>query len=166
MADGLDLPFPILDDGTDVRAPIAGVIAGLRAASYHWAVFLPVDAPLITAKALDRLASACLDAAVTQRGPLPGAFSKGALPVLEDRLARGELTLKDAAEELDARVVEIDPRLLVNVNTREDLRAIRLWPGPERRTLRQRLALGPLSYTLLVLVASAVVFGLWRWVAG
>ena len=51
-ADGLELPFPLLDDGSDVRAPIAGVIAGLRAASYHWAVFLPVDAPLVTAEAL------------------------------------------------------------------------------------------------------------------
>ena len=31
-ADGLELPFELLDDGTDVRAPIAGVVAGLRAA--------------------------------------------------------------------------------------------------------------------------------------
>ena len=31
-ADQLGLPFPVLDDGIDVRAPIAGVIAGLRAA--------------------------------------------------------------------------------------------------------------------------------------
>ena len=27
-ADGLELPFELLDDGTDVRAPIAGVVAG------------------------------------------------------------------------------------------------------------------------------------------
>jgi len=26
------LPFEVIDDGTDVRAPIAGVVAGLRAA--------------------------------------------------------------------------------------------------------------------------------------
>ena len=29
-ADRLPLPFAVVDDGTDVRAPIAGVIAGLR----------------------------------------------------------------------------------------------------------------------------------------
>ena len=31
-ADALDLPFPVLDDGSKVRAPLAGVVAGLRAA--------------------------------------------------------------------------------------------------------------------------------------
>ncbi|HSK15270.1 MAG TPA: NTP transferase domain-containing protein, partial [Gaiellaceae bacterium] len=30
--DGLALPFPLVDDGSDVRAPIVGVAAGLRAA--------------------------------------------------------------------------------------------------------------------------------------
>ena len=165
-ADGLELPFPVLDDGTDVRAPIAGVIAGLRAASFHWAVFLPVDVPLVTVDALDRLADACLDAAVNQRGPLPGAFSRGALPVLEARLDRGDLALRDAAEELDAREVYIDPWLLVNVNTREDLRAIRMWPGPERRSVGKRLLPTPLSRLLFAFVVAAVVYGVWRYVAG
>ena len=32
-AEGAGLPFPLLDDGTDVRAPLAGLVAGLRAAS-------------------------------------------------------------------------------------------------------------------------------------
>jgi len=30
--DGLDLPFPIVDDSTQERAPVFGVLAGLRAA--------------------------------------------------------------------------------------------------------------------------------------
>ncbi len=34
VADQLPLPFPLLDDGSDVRAPIVGLVAGLRAASY------------------------------------------------------------------------------------------------------------------------------------
>src|SRR5207248_6351821 len=34
-ADDLLLPFPVLDDGTGLRAPIAGVVAGLRAASHE-----------------------------------------------------------------------------------------------------------------------------------
>src|SRR5439155_13473476 len=33
-ADGLELPFPVRDDATDVRAPLAGVVAGLRAATH------------------------------------------------------------------------------------------------------------------------------------
>jgi molybdopterin-guanine dinucleotide biosynthesis protein A len=30
--DGLSFPFEILDDGADVRAPLAGIVAGLRVA--------------------------------------------------------------------------------------------------------------------------------------
>ncbi len=32
-ADGLQLPFELVDDGSDARAPIAGLVAGLRAAT-------------------------------------------------------------------------------------------------------------------------------------
>ena len=42
-ADGLELPFELVDDGMDVRAPIAGVVAGLRSARHDVWVFLPVD---------------------------------------------------------------------------------------------------------------------------
>src|SRR5581483_10311271 len=37
-ADGLELPFPLLDDGSEVRAALAGLVAGLRAASHDLAV--------------------------------------------------------------------------------------------------------------------------------
>jgi molybdenum cofactor guanylyltransferase len=123
-ADALELPFPIVDDGTDVRAPLAGVVAGLRRASSGVCLFCPVDIPLVSAEALRALAAACADAAVPQTGPLPGAYRKSALPVLERRLAEGRLALRDALEELDTRVVELDPAQLVNVNTPADLRAL------------------------------------------
>ena len=123
-ADGLDLPFPLVDDDTDVRAPLAGVVAGLRAAPTDVAVFLPVDVPRATPELLRELAASCADAAVPQSGPLPGAYATTALPVLERRLAAGELALKDALHELDARVMEVDLALVVNVNTREELAAI------------------------------------------
>ena len=85
-------------------------------------VFLPVDCPRVTPAALRRLAEACTDnAAVPQTGPLPGAYARQALPVLERRLAQGRLSLREALTELDARTVELDPSELVNVNRREDL---------------------------------------------
>jgi molybdopterin-guanine dinucleotide biosynthesis protein A len=121
--DALPLPFPVLDDGTDVRAPIAGVVAGLRAASNDVCVVLPVDTPSVTAELLQELADACADAAVPQTGPLPGAYRKSVLPVLRRRLAAGELALRDALEELDVAVVGVDASLLVNVNSPEQLRA-------------------------------------------
>jgi molybdopterin-guanine dinucleotide biosynthesis protein A len=123
--DAIDLPFPIVDDGTDVRAPLAGIVAGLRRASDSVCVFCPVDTPLITGEALRALAAACADAAIPQTGPLPGAYGKRALPVLERRFAEGRLTLRDALDELDTNVVRLDPAQLVNVNTVADLRALR-----------------------------------------
>jgi molybdopterin-guanine dinucleotide biosynthesis protein A len=118
------LELPVLDDGTEVRAAMAGLVAGLRAAPTDVAVFVPVDTPLVTAELLLGLADACADAAVPQTGPLPGAYRKSALPVLERRLAEGRLALHQALEELDTGRLEFDESLLVNVNTRDELRRL------------------------------------------
>jgi molybdopterin-guanine dinucleotide biosynthesis protein A len=117
-ADALPLAFPVVDDGSDVRAPIAGVIAGLRAAANDVCVFLPVDCPLVSASALRQLAGAA--PAVSPTGPLPGAFRRVDLPLLEQKLARGDYSLRD----LPATVVELDPRELANVNTPAELTAV------------------------------------------
>jgi len=120
-ADGLDLPFALLDDGTDVRAPIAGVVAGLRAAANDLCVVLPVDTPRITPQALADLAEVCPDVAVPQTGPLPGAYRRTALPVLERALSSGRLSLREALAELDTLVVDVESDLLLNVTTPDDL---------------------------------------------
>jgi molybdenum cofactor guanylyltransferase len=122
--DALELPFPLLDDGSQARAPLAGLVAGIRAATHEVCVAVPVDMPLLTAEALHRLVQACRDAAVPPTGPLPGAYRRRALPVLERRLHAGELTLAAALDELDTATVDLDPRLLANVNTRAELDAL------------------------------------------
>jgi len=119
-----ELPFDVLDDGTDVRAPIAGLVAGLRAATHDVAVVIPVDTPNLTAAALHELADACLDAAVPPSGPLPGAYRRSALSVLEAALAERRLKLRDVLAELDVSVVALDERLLVNVNTPGDVQRL------------------------------------------
>jgi molybdenum cofactor guanylyltransferase len=119
--DGLELPFPVLDDGTDIQAPMAGVVAGLRAATHERCIVLPVDTPSVTREALETLAAAGGDVAVPQTGPLPGAYGRSALPVLERRLGGGRLSLRAALGELDTRTVIIDPDLLANINTPDDL---------------------------------------------
>ena len=122
VADGLTLPFPLRDDGRDVRAPLAGLVAGLKAARCDLVVALPVDVPVITDGVLRSLASACVGhAAVPQTGPLPGAYRRSSLRVLAGRLHAGDLALRAAVDELDARIVAIDPNLLVNVNRLEDM---------------------------------------------
>lgn len=123
-ADRLDLPFPVVDDGSGVRAPIVGVAAALREAGAELCVVLPTDMPRVTPALLRSLAAGAdgVDAAVPQTGPLPGAYRRTALPVLEQRIAAGELALYGALAELETRVVECDEALLANVNEPADLR--------------------------------------------
>ncbi|MGH3065941.1 MAG: aminoglycoside 6-adenylyltransferase [Gaiellaceae bacterium] len=113
-ADALELPFPVLDDGSDERAPIFGVIAGLHAARNGDCLLLPVDTPLVTPELLSELLRA---GGVPQTGPLPGVYAKAMLATLESRVASGELSLRGVNE----RVVELDENFLLNVNTRMDL---------------------------------------------
>ena len=123
-SDGLELPFEVHDDGTETRAALAGIVAGLRATTSGRAVVLPVDTPLVTPALLRELAEAGGDAAATQGGPLPAAFARTALPLLERRLGEGRLALHEALAELDTRRVEVDPALLANVNTPDELRRL------------------------------------------
>jgi molybdopterin-guanine dinucleotide biosynthesis protein A len=123
--DGLPLPFDVVDDGTETRAALAGIVAGLRAAPTEVAVVVPVDAPQVTPKVLLDLADACADAAAPEASPLPAAFRRSALPVLERRLAEQHLALHEALDELRAVRIEVDVALLTNVNTPDELRRLR-----------------------------------------
>jgi molybdopterin-guanine dinucleotide biosynthesis protein A len=113
-ADDLELPFPILDDGSSERAPVFGLLAGLRVASHDVCLALPVDCPLVTPELLRALAEAV---AVPQTGPLPGAYTRAVLPDLEARVAQGELSLRG----VNPRVLDVEEAQLLNVNTRMDL---------------------------------------------
>ncbi len=90
------------------------MIAGLRAAAHETCVVLPVDCPLVTPELLRELVDA---RAVPQTGPLPGVYTKSMLADLEARVASGELSLRG----VNGTVVEVDEKLLLNVNTRMDL---------------------------------------------
>jgi len=117
----LELPFPVVDDGTPVRVPLSGVLAGLRAARHDVAVFLPVDCPRATADLLQTLGHACRDAAFAAGEPLPGAWSKTALPLLDRRFAAGDYGLRDVATTLDVAHVDVDPLIVADADTPDDL---------------------------------------------
>ena len=104
----------LADPGT---GPVAAIAAGLRAAEHELAVVIPVDMPLLTADALRLLATACRDAAVAQAGPLPCAVARSTLPAFET----GERRLRTVLAGLDTAHIELDERLLANVNTPADL---------------------------------------------
>ena len=121
--DALPLPFPVFDDGSDERAAIVGVAASLRLAETDLCVVLPTDMPFVSAGLLRSLAEVAdgVDAVVVQTGPLPGAYRRSALPVLERRIAVGQLALHEALAELATRSVDGDVEELRNVNTPADL---------------------------------------------
>ena len=87
-------------------------------------MFLPVDVPRMTPSAVRRLGEACRQAAVPGSEPLPAAYARSALPVLESRLAGGDLALRAALRELAVAQVELDLSLLVNMNTPGELRRL------------------------------------------
>lgn len=124
-ADGLELPFPVLDDGSETRAAIVGVAAAIRHADAEVVVVLPTDMPFVNADLLRTLADAAAGAevAVPHSGPLPGAYSRSALPTLERRIAEGDLALYRACIELEPRTLQWDEAALRNVNTPADLPA-------------------------------------------
>lgn len=113
----LQLPFDVVVEAAEPQAPLVGVVAGLRAAATETAVFLPVDCPLVTPALLRELGER---RAVTQTGPLPGAYAKADLPELERRLASGRLSLRG----VNPHVVPADTRLLANANTPAELSAL------------------------------------------
>ena len=117
VSDALPLPFPLVDDGTSERAPVHGVIAGLRAATHEVVIFLPVDCPLVTPGLLKELGEAV---AVPQTGPLPGTYLTTMLPELVTRVARGELSLRG----VNRAVLQVDECLLLDLDVPGDLAKI------------------------------------------
>jgi molybdopterin-guanine dinucleotide biosynthesis protein A len=122
--DGLPLPFPVLDDRSEIRAAMVGLAAGLRAAKTDLCLVLPVDLPNMTPEALLLLADGAknVDAAVPQTGPLPGLYRRSILPVVDQRIEAHDFALHRLLGELRTRVVELDESLLRNVNEPSDLR--------------------------------------------
>jgi molybdopterin-guanine dinucleotide biosynthesis protein A len=51
---------PVVRDERQAEGPAAGIEAGLRAANHEWAMFLPVDVPLVPAELLRRWAEAAM----------------------------------------------------------------------------------------------------------
>jgi molybdenum cofactor guanylyltransferase len=119
-----DLPFAVSGDASDLRHPAAGIVAALRTATHDVCVVLPIDCPLVPADALRALGEACADAAwPAGGGPLPGAYARSALPILERCLAE-QGSLRRAFARARVNTVPIASDLLADADTPEALAAI------------------------------------------
>ena len=136
---GLELPFGVVEEPAEPQAPIAGVVAGLRAMETETAVFLPVDCPLVTPELLRELGER---RSVPATGPLPGAYAKTDLRELERRLAAGDYSLRG----VNPRELDVPGRLLLDVDTPRDLAVAALvaW-AREREDVRALVLLGSLA---------------------
>ncbi|MCZ7588801.1 MAG: molybdenum cofactor guanylyltransferase [Gaiella sp.] len=125
-ADELEgLPFPVVDDGSPDRAPVHGLVAGLRRARFEVIVALPVDVPLVTADALRALGAA--GAVPSATIPLPGAYPRALLGTLEARVAAGDLSLRG----VNRVTLALPEAMLVDVDTPEALARLDAAAGPQ-----------------------------------
>ena len=127
-----DVPgFTTVRDVAEGAGPLAGIAAGLAAATTPWLLVLAGDMPYLTAEIIDRLVSRTsddIDAVGVRLAGLPEPLVcvlrvSVFLPLVRDRLARGDLKASRMLTEGDARVAwldETDARAFFNVNLPAD----------------------------------------------
>jgi molybdenum cofactor guanylyltransferase len=119
------------DAEADFPGPLAGVIAGLKAAKHEWVVLLACDAPLVDRDLLDALRQLAVtsgSAAMVRQGgywqPMFSVLPRTVLPVLEQAWAAGERSLQKALlrEAVQGFECAEDDRRLSNFNSPELLK--------------------------------------------
>ena len=127
-----DLPGQLVQDLDPGLGPLAGLHAALSATELQFLICVSCDlvffsrelaAAMLGAYSGTSLALACVDS-TGRVHPLCGIYAKAALPVIERRLANGQLRMRACLEELRFQPYQIGPRFadvsLSNVNTPED----------------------------------------------
>jgi len=129
----------VTHDAVEGEGPLAGIVAGLRAARAPRALVVAVDMPCVDARVLALLARAAPDADVTapvvggRAEPLHACWAVRAADALAAALAGGVRKVTDAwaglavhaIDEVAIRAVDPELRTLWNVNVPEDLERIR-----------------------------------------
>lgn len=93
----------VSDAEADFPGPLAGVMAGLKAARHEWVVLLACDAPLVDRALINALREVAVlseGAAMVRQGgywqPMFSVLPRRLLPVLEQAWATGERSLQKA----------------------------------------------------------------------
>jgi molybdopterin-guanine dinucleotide biosynthesis protein A len=123
-----DLGVPLVPDAQPGAGALGGLYTALISARADWIVVIACDMPFITSTALDQLVTeaAAADAdgawARSARGvePLFACYRTTAAPRLRALVDAGERRLAAAGNVLTMREVDVDARVLTNVNTPED----------------------------------------------
>lgn len=130
-----DLGFPVVNDIFRVKAPLAGIHAGLTASRNDWNLILTCDMPNISAELISRLSEQLngnLRMVVPQHDgflePLCGFYHRDLIPVIEGNYSAGKLSLLDLPGAVSHLFVSMDnllpheiAHLFRNVNERKDI---------------------------------------------
>ena len=111
--DDLEVFAPVVHESRLNTGPAAGIEAGLQACSQLWAMFMPVDVPMVPAALLKRWASAvvaraaagCRASFLTVAGHEQPAFCllhRHALPVIVRAVDEGERKLRNLLKTVEA----------------------------------------------------------------
>jgi molybdopterin-guanine dinucleotide biosynthesis protein A len=127
--------FPVIRDVVDVKAPLAGIHAGLLASATDWNLVLTCDMPNVSVE-LIRLLLNSLDDSLRMvvpchdefLEPLCGFYHKRIIPVMESNMKAGKLSMLDLPGLVPHRLIEIKDLpsdeitwLFRNMNERGDL---------------------------------------------
>ena len=122
-----DLEVPVVPDALPGTGALGGLYTALISARAERIVVIACDMPFITAGALALLAAAAHPGddgawARTERGvePLFACYRAAAAPRIRTLIEGGERRLAAAGGVLRMREVDVEARLLTNVNTPED----------------------------------------------
>lgn len=129
------LGFPIVKDVYTVKAPLAGIHAGLKSSSSDWNLILTCDMPNITKELIEQLLSAVDDSLMMVVPhhdcffePLCGFYHRDIIPIIENNFVAGKhsvLGLQGSVPNGFITMTDAPPEkinsLFKNVNEKEDL---------------------------------------------
>lgn len=135
-----DVPFRVVVDEAAGLGPVAGVLAGLKAARNDACLVLACDIPELDTGLLRELArTACWSEITVPVGPaglyepLFAVYRKSVIPAIKTLLAEGERSLLPLFDRCRTAVVQFeDPGRICNLNTREDYEAYLRQAGKKR----------------------------------
>ncbi len=124
-----ELSAKVIEDDEGDKGPMAGVLASLRAAEGLPVLVVACDMPFLDAPVILQLLSrreankraSCFTGEDGLPEPLCAVYESSALPLLENRLREGRLSLRNFLLDEEVEFIELaKPRLLASVNTPEE----------------------------------------------
>jgi molybdenum cofactor guanylyltransferase len=130
-----DPGFPVIKDIYPVKAPLAGIHAGLKVSKTEWNLVLTCDMPNVSPQLIDYLVSKLekksllvLPAHDGYIEPLCGFYHKRLIPLIESDFGKNQFSPLDLLKQVPHRIINLEnfpdesPSFLFkNINEKKDL---------------------------------------------